>query len=410
MKHVLIIGNNWPEPSSTAAGMRMLQLIEMLQQDEKFQLHFSCASPSNERSVDLITMNVITYRIELNNTSFDQFIHDLQPELVIYDRFYIEEQYGWRVNEVCPHAKTILDTEDLHFLRKARQRCVKDQVRFDNSYFDHPDTYREIASIMRCDLSLIISNYEMGLLKDNFQIAADQLFYLPLLYDASKTEFISSSFGESQDFMSIGNFMHAPNEDAVWQLKKYIWPEIRKQLPKANVHIYGSYCQEKHFNWHNEKEGFLVHGMIDTAAHAFHNKRVLVAPLRFGAGLKGKIFDAMIYGVPVVTTAVGAEGIYGTMNPNGVIVQNNAQFIDQAVALYTDSTKWEHSQQQGYKVLKERFNKTAFAAAFPQRILQLLSKPQKSPKSLEQKLLNYHSFKHLKFKSKWIEGKEAGEK
>jgi glycosyltransferase involved in cell wall biosynthesis len=409
MKNVLIIGNNWPEPSSTAAGTRMMQLIEMLQQEESFQINFCCATAVNERSVDLTVMNVVTHRIELNNSSFDQFIKVLQPELVIYDRFYIEEQYGWRVNEVCPQAKTILDTEDLHFLRKARQRCVKDQVAFNNAYFNHPDTYREIASIMRCDLSLIISDYEMDLLKDNFQIAADQLFYLPLLHDVSQTEFTSSIFEESQDFMSIGNFMHAPNEDAVWQLKKHIWPEIRKQLPKANLHIYGSYCQEKHFNWHNEKEGFLVHGMIEHATQAFQNKRVLLAPLRFGAGLKGKIFDAMQYGIPFTTTTIGAEGILNDYKHDG-IGMNTSDFIDKSIQLYTNSELWQVSQQNSFQLLEDQFDYSTFAEAFIHKVRSLSNDFKTDTTSFHRDLLNYHSYQHLKFKSKWIEEKERHKK
>lgn len=410
MNRVLIIGNNWPEPSSTAAGTRMMQIIKILQEDDNFHIHFCCAAPFNEYSTNLVNDQIVTHFIELNNSSFDQLLEDLQPDLVIYDRFYIEEQYGWRVNQACPEAKTILDTEDLHFLRKARQRAVKDQVVMNASYYNHPDAYREIASILRCDLSLIISSYEMDLLVNEFQIPADRLFYLPILVDTTQNITSRSSFDQTQDFISIGNFMHAPNEDAVWQLKKYIWPELRKQLPKARLHIYGSYCKEKHYNWHNEKEGFLVHGRADLVSQAFYRKRILLAPLRYGAGLKGKIFDAIQYGVPVVTTAIGAEGIFNNLTSKYFIAQDNSDFIEKAVQLYSDPSLWEQSRREETTVLRERFNYSAFAKAFIQHIHSLNENKSTNENAFSEKLLNYHSYQHLKFKSKWIEEKEKHKK
>src|SRR5690606_21664080 len=110
-KHLVIIGTVWPEPNSTAAGSRMLQLIDLLQK-QNFKITFLCSAAKTNFSFDLEQLNIATNSIELNSESFNEQIAFLQPDVVLYDRFMTEEQYGWRVKEVCPNAVTILDTED----------------------------------------------------------------------------------------------------------------------------------------------------------------------------------------------------------------------------------------------------------------------------------------------------------
>jgi glycosyltransferase involved in cell wall biosynthesis len=249
----------------------------------------------------------------------------------------------------------------------------------------------------------------MQLIEDHKYLDPDELLYLPFLYDEEK-KIKQPGFKETQDFMSIGNFMHAPNEDAVLQLKTVIWPEIKRQLPNAQLHIYGSYCKQKHVQWHNDKEGFLVHGSIKEASEAFHGKRVLLAPLRYGAGLKGKIFDAMTFGMPVCTSKMGAEGMYGNLPPNGLIAQNDTDFIENAVQLYSNQQLWEQSQHHGTVLLNERFTYSAFAKAFQEKIRSLVKHKKTHEASFERNLLNYHSFRHLKFKSRWIEEKAGNKK
>ena len=174
---VLIIGYVWVEPNSSAAGGRMLQLIEQfLQQD--FKITFACPAQKGEKASNLSSLGIDEISIELNNTSFDDFIKELQPTIVLFDRFMMEEQFGWRVAENCPKALRILDTEDLHFLRKMRHQQIKKGEGFNTeALLNSDDAKREIAAILRCDMSLIISTFEMDLLKDVFKIDKKILYY-----------------------------------------------------------------------------------------------------------------------------------------------------------------------------------------------------------------------------------------
>src|SRR5690606_22494590 len=133
IQKLLIIGFVWPEPKSSAAGSRMMQLINAFQ-SFGYDITFASACAKTDNAFDLKTLNVQTETIQLNHSSFDDFIKQLQPDVVLFDRFMTEEQFGWRVAEHCPTAMRILDTEDLHGLRKGRQQAFKDGKPFDDSY------------------------------------------------------------------------------------------------------------------------------------------------------------------------------------------------------------------------------------------------------------------------------------
>ena len=121
-KHIVIIGYVWVEPNSSAAGQRMLQLIDVFL-NKNFTITFASPAQKNERSIDLAQKGIKEEFISVNSISFDDFIKKEDPSIVLFDRFMMEEQFGWRVSENCPEAMKILDTEDLHCLRKLRHEA-----------------------------------------------------------------------------------------------------------------------------------------------------------------------------------------------------------------------------------------------------------------------------------------------
>lgn len=177
---LLIIGTVFPEPNSSAAGSRMVQLIELFQQ-RGWQITFASAAAESAFTVDLSALGVKQVSVKMNCASFDEFVRELNPQLVLFDRFMTEEQFGWRVADACPDALRILDTEDLHCLRHARHQALKEKREFSTSDLLNEHAKREIASIYRSDLSLIISEYEMELLKTVFKVDEALLHYLPFM-------------------------------------------------------------------------------------------------------------------------------------------------------------------------------------------------------------------------------------
>jgi hypothetical protein len=407
-KDILIIAFVWPEPASTAAGNRMLQLIHYFL-DNKYQITVASTAAESELSLNLNTLGVQKASIQLNHSSFDEFIMKLDPQIVLFDRFLTEEQFGWRVAEFAPNALRILDTEDLHSLRHTREKCFKKgNSFFTDSWLKNDITKREIASIYRSDITLIISSYEMYLLKDVIQIDDSILMYLPFLLNTITEEEINAwnIFENRTDFICIGNGKHAPNIDAIVWLKTKIWPLIRKELPKASLKVYGAYLPERVQQMHNKKEGFLIEGWAEDANEVLSQARINLAPLRFGAGLKGKLIAAMQNGLPSITTPVGAEGMHDDLEFNGKIVETAEGIAEAAIEVYTIQNAWEQYQIKGAAIINSLFNKTVWIEKLDAKITSAQNNLESHrTRNFMGAMLGHQTISATKYMSKWIEEK-----
>lgn len=407
--HLLIIGTVWPEPLSSAAGLRMLQLIRFFS-TRCPRITFACDAHVTAHSDSLSDLELDKVSIAPNDSAFDRLLEKLQPSIVLFDRFMTEEKYGWRVASQCPQALRILDTEDLHCLRKARQLALKTGRPVQEVLLDSDVAKREIASIYRSDLSLIISPYELQLLSSVFQVDTQLLHYLPLLAAATGSDREPlPGYTERQHFVSIGNFLHEPNADAVLYLKETIWPLIRKLLPGAELHIYGAYTSEKAQTLHREKEGFLIKGRAESSADVISSSRILLAPLRFGAGIKGKLLEAMQYGTPSVTTSIGAEGMHGDLPWNGAVTDHPVEFAMNAVRLYQDQELWDQAQKRGFELVRQIYDGARQLSAFERRLDEVqehLAAHRRA--NFTGAMLWHHSLASTKYMSRWIELKNKG--
>lgn len=408
----LVIGHVWPQPNATAAGAHLMDLISFFQKLSCEILFVSAAQKPIPYTL-FEQYGITSQIIELNDNTFDTILQNFQPNVVLFDRFITEEQFSWRVYKNCPNAIRILDTEDLHFLRKQRQEnfIENTQKKKDTPNETLSDTFkREIASIYRCDLSLIISLKEMEMLITKYQIPKNLLHYTPLLSKFSSDKLgkknTSPVFEERQDIMFVGNFLHQPNWDAVQYLKKDIWPELSKKLPKVNLHIYGSHAAAKHLQLSNPKQRFLVHGYVEDLNAVMQNARLLLAPLRFGAGQKGKIVNAMENGLPNVTTPIGAEGMQLDLPWAGSIAEKTADILDQTVALYSNKTLWQEAQNNGFTLLKKQFEYELHFTNFKTQLTLLSQKMTKHRnQNIVGALLWHHSLRSTEYLSRWIEEK-----
>jgi len=406
MKKLLIIGWVWPEPNSSAAGSRMLQLIQFFHQ-QNYRITFACTAQRTEHMADLALIDVDCVDISLNCSSFDDFIDNLQPNVVMFDRFMMEEQFGWRVSEKCPQALRILDTEDLFCLRNARHTAYKQKRMMTNADLLNSDlAQREVAAIFRCDLTLMISPVEIVLLTDLFKVDASLLHYLPFVFNQEQREQNNPGYDQRQNFISIGNFRHPPNWDCVLWLKQQIWPLIRQQLPNAELLICGAYPPPKATDLHDPKSGFLVKGWVDDAVHAMQSARVCLAPLRFGAGIKGKLAEAMLCATPSVTTDIGIEGMQTQLAWPGMVANEAQAIADAAVKLYQQKSSWQIASDLGEKNTELLFEQVKHFEALSGCIGELLANlEQHRQANFIGTMLNHHHHKSTKYMSQWIEAK-----
>jgi len=248
----------------------------------------------------------------------------------------------------------------------------------------------------------------MELLKNTFKIEKSLLLYLPFMLDEVTQTTVDKfpKFDERRHFTTIGNFLHEPNFNAVWNLKETIWPLIKQQLPNAELHIYGAYASQKVNDLHNEKDGFLIKGFAEDVNEVMRNSKVCLAPIRFGAGLKGKLIDAMTNGTPFVTTTIGAEGLYVNSENSDNVTDDPMAFANRAVDLYNNDEHWRIQQQNGFEVINERFNKVPFQNKFINRLETL--KEQLNNHRLNNftgAMIQHHTMQSTKFMSRWIEEK-----
>jgi glycosyltransferase involved in cell wall biosynthesis len=197
-----------------------------------------------------------------------------------------------------------------------------------------------------------------------------------------------------------------PNLDAVRYLKSTIWPLIKKKVPKAKLNIYGAYCSEKVYQLTNKEDRFIVHGRAENAEEVVMKSRVSLAPIRFGAGIKGKLLESMAVGTPSVTMTIGAEGIADSDVWPGQVADDPVKFAKAAVELYLNEQTWDESQKKGEAILNDKFSQTKFETSLSKAIQKLSDIENHRKSSIIGLILQRESHQASRYMSIWIEEKK----
>ena len=393
LQKVLIIGQLLPEPSATAAGKRMLGIIQFMQSlaPNVFFVHIA---PPSTLSVNLLQLGVKTQQIAINDSAFDVLLKEFNPDCVIFDRFYTEEQMAWRVAEICPLAIRILDMEDLHSLRLSKQSAVQKGEEWSLDLLRSSDVFmREISSMYRCDISWVISSVEMEILTQQLNFPPSLLSYFPLDFSFQNH---GKSFEERKNIVLLGNFMHAPNADAVrWTYDNFL-PQLIQWDKTIQIHVYGAYAQS--FKTQYKHPNFIIKGYLEDL-NILGDYKLMLAPLRFGAGVKGKVLDAYAHHLPVVGTSIAWEGLTDTsMDLNNL--------LNQCKDLYTTPIVWQKNVQDTLKLFKDKFDSSTINLAVQNDFFKVYNNlTQHRNQNYWQKILLQNQLNATKFMSKWIEEK-----
>ena len=413
----LIFSTVWPEPDSSAAGVRQFHWIHFLL-EENYRVVLT--SPSKQKLEQdwgslKLPENVECLPLPLNHSDVTETLRSWAPDLVVFDRFILEEQFGHKVYEACPDALILLETQDLHLVRRSRERVRErylEEASKHNYIYENEVAIRETAAIERVDYSFVCSSYEEQLLSDLFQIGNDKAKWVPFFYDEPLVESSNArSFSEREDFVWIGNFRHAPNIDGLRWFRNEIWPKIRAELPKARLRIYGAYPSKEVMDWNlPEKTGISVLGSALTLEEVFLKARVNLAPLRFGAGVKGKLLEGFRYGIPAVSTHVGVEGLIplsSDLQFPGLEANTVSTFANACIELYQNEVIWNQSKEHARALMQGHYDSKHVRPELSKLLKKLLAKkengelPRWNSRILRHELTNSH-----KYFSKWIEEKE----
>ncbi|XP_049849073.1 uncharacterized protein LOC126317451 [Schistocerca gregaria] len=461
-KTALYFGTIWPDPNASAAGVRTESLLSQVTK-MGFKVHY--CSPARSRLIPselFERLGVEAHRLSsVNSDETDVVLKTLCPKLVILDRFLTEEMVGWRVRSNCPDCAIVLDSQDLHCLRLARQHVIEEieaargyapsrgteyylnaiqkegryQAERQSGTFEpsrlvekskHADIIqvgaryalvrehflREVASFHRSDLVLVSSNFEKEYLIKKFQISADKLFCAPFYVEVPSGE--TKSFQHRRGLCFLGNFRHPPNRDAISWLKRDIWPRLRQSLPKdAFIDVFGANPQREDILLSDPENGFRVSGPVKPSAlfQRLQLYRALLAPLRFGAGVKGKIVDAWKSGTPVITTSIGAEGMYlrdgERVEFGGAVADDPESIALQTSRIYCNQSDWHQARLSGGYVLRSKFSEEGNGPALRARLQHVIRNLESVRKrNVVGQILEFSTNKYNEMLAKYIQLKD----
>jgi glycosyltransferase involved in cell wall biosynthesis/SAM-dependent methyltransferase len=260
------------------------------------------------------------------------------------------------VLRTCPRARVIFNTVDLHYLREQRQaelsgddaqRKIARAVR-----------ERELGAMQKADITILISAAEQDLIAR--ELPGVRTYQVPLIMDIPDRR--PTPFEERRDVLFIGGFRHLPNVDAVSWFVASIWPRVKVRIPGARLHVVGSNPTPAVLELAGDD--VLVHGFVPDVSGFFNNCRLSVAPLRFGAGLKGKVGRSLGYGLPVVATPMATEGSGLTHGAEILVAASEREFAEGVVRLYEDKALWHDLSAASLVFYEEHYSYSAGRRTF----------------------------------------------
>jgi putative sugar O-methyltransferase len=285
-------------------------------------------------------------------------------DVVVLCRAYIAERYLPMVRELAPQAKVIFYPVDLHFLREQREAALNGDA--DAAAAAERSKATELASVASADATIVHSSLERDLLLR--ELPGARVMLLPMTRAVPAT--LTAPGPEARrDIIFVGTYQHPPNEDAAIFFAREVWPLLRSRLPEARFLLIGSAMTAKVEALTGD--GVEVLGFVPDLQPLLETARIAVAPVRFGAGLKGKVATTLQAGLPTVVTSVAAEG-FGLQDGREVLIAETVQDLaDAVVRLYTDDALWRSLAREGFAFAQRKFSFEANTPLIAQLLAEL---------------------------------------
>ena len=353
-KRALVVDARVLAPDQDSGSVRMLNLLLILQ-ELGFHVTFV---PGNLQRVSPYTERMQDLGIEcFHNPYFpgvDEFFEKRGPEfdVVVLSRAEIANGVLPYCRRFIPNTPVIFDTVDLHFLREQREAALeKDEAKRQSAAEREA---LELRLIRESDAAVVVSPVERAILAE--RLPETEVSVVSNIHRLRHVEV--PPFHTRRDMLFIGGFEHTPNVDAMLWFTAEIMPRILAELPAARLHIVGSKMPEQIRAL--ATENIITHGYVAEVEPLFASCLLSVAPLRWGAGVKGKTNQSMSLGVPVVSTTIGVEGMHLVHEENVLIADDPADFAAEVVRLHRDEDLWQKLSHNGVRNIEEHFS---FAAA-----------------------------------------------
>jgi glycosyltransferase involved in cell wall biosynthesis len=379
-KNILVIDHHVPMPDRDSGSLRMFQILKLLHALG----HRVTFVPDNLARSQPYTRDLQKRGIEVVYHPYFKRVrdylaaHGCELDVVVLSRCQFARKHIPDVRSYAPQSRIIFDTVDLHFVREAGEARVTGDRNIERKAQETEKLEYEL--IDQSDETWVVSKSEQRLLKEKWP---DK----PIEVVSNIVDVLGSKnpFSRRRDLLFIGSFQHSPNVDAVLFFAQQIFPLIEPRLRDAKFYIIGDNAPPEIVALANEK--IVVTGLQRDARPFFDSVKLSVAPLRFGAGVKGKINQSMAFGVPVVATSTAVDGTELRDGEEILVADEPQDFAETLIELYESEELWNRLSENG--ISKTRALYSVEAAREKLKVLfsdEHLNGLEQSPRVEEQKL------------------------
>lgn len=359
--NVLVIDAWLPTPDRDSASLRMFRLLGLLTEfgtvtlaADDFDARASGLGGVQGLGVRVVTPP-LTAQIELEQCGGEY-------DVIFLSRVEVADKYLTIAREYAPQAKIVFDTTDLAFVRAFRGAKVLGNRNLVRRAVELKRL--ELDLIRAADVTLVVSTAEQAMLAQECPGAGVRV--VSNIHEVSPSE---RAFTQRSGILFVGAFPHHPNADGMRWFCDEILPRVRERLGDIHVTVVGS--EPPQWLRARQDEHFQVAGHVRNLAPLWEECRASVAPLRYGAGVKGKVLSSMGHGVPVVGTTIAAEGMPAQDRREMMIADDAAGFADALCEVYGDERVWKTLAQNGITLVREKFSREVAHKALRELFVEL---------------------------------------
>ena len=340
--NILIIATGMPKYDLNSGDLRFYTIIKILA--ENFNIYYFCTSDRDKGSRYAEKLKQLGIEIHFGSSSFSDILRSNKYILAFFEFYYTINYYVDRLRILQPECRIVVDTVDIHYMRLLMKYSL---TKNENDLRIMEETrLKEISAYEKADLLITVTEDDAVALKDEMKYF--NYYVIPNVHDIV----ISDMPVQKNTLIFVGGFNHEPNVDAMVYFCKQVFPLIREKY-NVNLVIVGSNPPEQVQTLNNTH--ITVTGFVESTTPYLHSSYISIAPLRFGAGMKGKIGEAMAHGLPVVTTSVGAQGMGLEHGVNILIADSERDFADSVLQLLFNDELYEKISKNSLQFVQENY-------------------------------------------------------
>lgn len=349
-RQILIVDAAVPQPDRDSGSLRLVNLVRLLIEQGAHVVFLAAHGYRNgDYPAALQAMGVeVWFKPHIGRATAWMREHGSRFETVMLSRHHIASEFLPLVRRHSPNARVIFDTVDLHYLRESRGADLARHTGLKKSA--EKTREKELQLIHASDTTLVVSPLEKQLLANDAPGAPVEI--LSNLHEVAGS---GGSYAQRKDLVFVGGFHHPPNTDAVRWFGEQVFPLIRQQLSEVRFHCIGSDPPETIIAL-GKQAGIEIHGHVPDLSPYMDEVRIAIAPLRFGAGVKGKVNLSMAHGQPVVATSCAVEGMHLRDEMDVLVADDAPAFADAVVRLYRDEALWNRLATNGLENVRQHFS------------------------------------------------------